>query len=185
MLLPTIAPGIAVFCPVVGHLPLRPVFKRLLEQAETVAQAVAAQRDPAGDRAVQIAGRQTAQAAVAQRRVLDLLQTGQVDPLPGEGIFHFVQDAEIEKVVVYQPADQIFGRKIKSLPFAQPERTGFGPVVAHGQHHRAGQRVVQVLGGRLVQPFILIVFQKRLCVVEYILRRVYHTVVYPFLLRFP
>ena len=170
VLLAAVAPGIAVFCPVVGRLALGAVLEGLLEQAEAVAQTVAAQGDAAGDGAVQIAGRQTAQTAVAQGGVLDLLEAGQIHALPGERVFHLVEYSEIEQVVVDQPADQVLGGKIEGFAFARAMGTGFGPVVADGQHHRAGQRVVQMLGGRLVQPLVLVVFEQGLSGVEYILR---------------
>ena len=181
MFFAAIAPGISVFGPVVRRFALRAVLKRLLEQAEAIAQAVAAQGNAAGHGAVQIAGGQAAETAVAQSGVLDLLEARKIHALAGEGVFHLIENAQIEQVVEHQSADQVFGREIKSFAFPQTVGAGFGPVVAHGEHHRAGQSVVQVLRGRFIQPFVLVVFEKGLGSVQYILRRIDHKNRVPFL----
>ena len=174
VLLAAEAPGIAVLFPVVGGFLLRAVFKALLEKTEAVAQAVAAQRHAAGGGAVHIARGETAKAAVAESRVLDLLQAGKIDAALGERPAHLVENAEIEEVIVYEPPDKIFGGEIKRLALPGAAGAGLGPVVPHRDHHRPAKGVVQMLGRRLAQTLVLIIFQQRFRSIQKILRGIDH-----------
>ena len=175
VLLAAIAPRVAELLPVVGGLLLRAVFKALLEKAEAVAQTVAAQRHAAGGGAVHIARGETAEAAVAERRVFDLLEAREVDTALGKGAAHFVENAEIEEVAVHEPPDEIFGGEIKRLALSGAAGAGLGPVVCHGDHHRAAERVVQMLGRGLGETLVLIVLEQRFGRVQQILRGIHHT----------
>ena len=174
VLLAAEAPGIAVLFPVVGGFLLRAVFKALLEKTEAVAQAVAAQRHAAGGGAVHIARGKTAQTAVAESRVLDLLKTGEIDAALGKHPAHFVENAEIEKVIVYEPPDKILGGEIIRLALSGAAGAGFGPVVPHRDHYRPPESVVEVLGRGLAQALVLVIFQQRFRGAQKILRRINH-----------
>ena len=99
-LVAAVAPRIAVFRPVVGVFTLAAVYKRLLEQAEAVAQAVAGQRQVERRGAVKEAGGETAKSAVAEGRILNVLQARKIDALFSKGRFHPAQNAEVEEVAV-------------------------------------------------------------------------------------
>ena len=93
------APGIAVLFPVVGGFLLRAVFEALLEKAEAVTQAVAAQRHAAGGGAVHIARGKTAQTSVAESGVrLFLEYVGRIAAHILERAGHSVRYAEVEGV---------------------------------------------------------------------------------------
>ena len=174
VLLAAEAPGIAVLLPVVGGFLLCAVFKALLEETEAVAQTVAAQRHAAGGGAVHIARGETAKAAVAESRVLDLLKAGKIDAALGERPAHLVENAEIEEVIVYEPPDKIFGGEIKRLALPGAAGAGLGPVVPHRDHHRPAKGVVQMLWRRLAQTLVLIIFQQRFRSIQKILRGIDH-----------
>ena len=76
-----VAPGIAIFRPVVGIFPLTAILKALLEQAKAVTQAITRQRQIACRCAVKEARSKTSKATIAERCVLDLLQAGKIDAL--------------------------------------------------------------------------------------------------------
>ena len=141
-----VAPGIAVVGPVVGQLPLGAgLVEALLEQAELVAQAVAAQGQVAGHGAVQEAGRQAAQAAVAQGGVLDLLHAGQIHALLGEGVPQLLEDAEVVEVGIDHAAHQILGGEIVGLAVFGAEIAVLHPAVVDLHHHSLTQGVMQLL----------------------------------------
>ena len=148
VLVAAVAPGIAVAGPVVGGLLLGAVLaEALLEEAEAVPQAVAGQGNALGDGAVQEAGGQTAQAAVAQGGVLDVLQLGQIHALFGEGLADGLENAHIEEVGVDQTAHEVLGGEVVGLAMALPRLFAVGPVLIQSHHHRLTQAVVQPLGG--------------------------------------
>jgi len=158
-LVAAVAPGIAVLGPVVGTLALAVVLNGLLEQAEAVAQAVARERQIAGRRTVEEAGSQSAETAVAERRVLDLLEAGQIDTLFRECLFNIVEDAHIEEIAVYEPADQIFSREVERAASLLLAALGGGPAVVDLHHDREAQAFVQPLRRGLLQRFIMLQFQ--------------------------
>ena len=148
VLVAAVAPGIAVAGPVVGGLLLGAVLaEALLEEAEAVPQAVAGQGNALGDGAVQEAGGQTAQAAVAQGGVLDVLQLGQIHALFGEGLADGFENAHIEEVGVDQTAHEVLGGEVVGLAMALPRLFAVSPVLIQSHHHRLTQAVVQPLGG--------------------------------------
>ncbi len=153
-LIAAVAPWVAVFGPVVGVLTLAAAHKRLLEQAEAVAQTIARQRQVERGGAVEEAGGQTAETAVAERCVLNMLQTGQIDALFGEGGLHFAQDAEVKEVAVDKSSDQILRRKIKCAAARRLTALGLGPVVADLHHDDLAQRLMQTLRRGLLQRLV-------------------------------
>ena len=158
MIVAAVGPGIAELAPVVCGLLLAAVFvKLLLEQAETVAQAVAGQGDVAGHGGVQEAGGQAAQTAVAQGGVLDLLQASQVHPGCLEGLLQLIQDAQVVEVAVHQAANEIFRGEIVGPAAVGAAALGGAPVLADGHHDRLGQRLMQGLGRGLPQSDVILV----------------------------
>ena len=96
--------------PTVGLLNLIAVFKFLLKQAELIVDAVAETRNAERRHRVQIAGCQTSQAAVAQRRIIfgveNFLQ-GDVRHAVDFDAFQNVEQAEVVQVVFQRAADEI------------------------------------------------------------------------------
>ena len=144
---PAHAPGIAEHGPVVRVLALGAVLvEALLEQAVLVAQAVAVQRDVVGGGAVQEAGGQAAQPAVAQGGVLDVLQVGQVHALQRQALLDVLQHAHGVQVVVHQAAHQVLGGQVGGAAAVQPVGVIVGPLGRDVQHGGLGHGVVQLDG---------------------------------------
>ncbi len=124
-----------------------------------VAQTVAAQGQVAGSGGVHEAGSQTAQTAVAQSVVLDVLQDGQVHALGGEQGLHLVQDAQVEQVAVHQTADQELGGDVVGLAALGTGGLACAPVLVDGHHDSLAQSVVQLVGIGLGQRHIVLVLE--------------------------
>ena len=96
--------------PAVGLLNLIAVFKFLFKQAELIVDAVAETRNAERRHRVQIAGCQTSQAAVAQRRIIfgieNFLQ-GDVRHAVDFDAFQNVEQTEVVQVVFQRAADEI------------------------------------------------------------------------------
>jgi hypothetical protein len=152
------------------------VLDGLPEQAEAVAQAVARERQVAGRRAVEEAGGQSAEAAVAERRVLDLLEAGQIDALFGERLLDVVENAHIEEVAVDQAADQILGREVERAASLLLAALGGRPAVVDLHHDRKAQTLVQPLGARLLQRLVVLQLQHGLCFLYDFFRMITHEI---------
>ena len=151
-----IGPGVAELGPVVGLLLLAAVgIKALLEQAVFVPQTVAGQGNVGGGGGIQEAGSQTAQAAVAQCVVLDFLQAAQVNAPSGEELLHLIQNAQVVQVGIHQPANQVLGGEIVSLPLVHTGALAVAPVVCDGHHHSLAQGLVELLGSCLLQGHVI------------------------------
>ena len=105
--------NVCFLCPAVGGKPrigllvLQTVFKGLTEQAEMIAQTYAVTRQAERCQRIEEAGRQTSQTAVAQRRLrLDLLNLRKTLACSGEGGAGIIVEAQIDKVIGQQLADQ-------------------------------------------------------------------------------
>ena len=175
-LVAAMAPWVAVFGPVVGVLALAAAHKRLLEQAEAVAQTIAGQRQVERGGAVQEAGGETAKAAVAERCVLNMLQTGQIDALFSEGGLHFAQDAEVKEVAVDQTADQILRGEIERAAARRLTALGLGPVVADLHHDDLAQRLMQTLRRGLLQRLVVLEMQQRFGLLYDSFRKITHRI---------
>ena len=100
-------PGGAQLQPVVRQLHLLAVHDLLLENAQLIADGVARSRDLQGGGGLQIAGRQTAQAAVAQTRVgLQLEEVGGGEAQRAQGLLQLGQDPKVEGVLLQGTAHQ-------------------------------------------------------------------------------
>ena len=130
--------------PVVGGFHLTAVDEALLEQAEAVVQAVAGQGRAVGGGGVQIAGGETAQAAVAQGGVLDILHIAQVGSLGGEQRLHLVVDAQAEQVVVPQTAHEPFGADIAGPALGEQFLLILHPAGSDGKVHSLGDGVMEL-----------------------------------------
>ena len=157
-------PRVAQLHPVVRQLHLLTLHDLLLEDAQLIADGIARRRDLQRGHAVQIAGGQTAEAAVAQtgirlhvenvRRPEAQLADGGgqlVQQLQIEGVFHqAAPHEELQRQVVYLPL-LLVGRLLAGLHAA------LGHDVA--QHHGAGLHHLAVggllLGAAVVQPQLL------------------------------
>ena len=103
--------------PVVGELQLLAVHDLLLEDAQLVADGVAVGGDLQGGQAVQIAGRQTAQAAVAQARVgLHVENMGGLEAQLLDGLTHGLDDAQVVGVLHQAAAHEELQGHIVDLP---------------------------------------------------------------------
>ena len=99
------APRIAEPLPIVGNFFLKPVLKFLAEQTVLITDAVPVQRDADGRARVHIAGGKPAQTAVAERRVFDFLEKGDIHALFFENLRYFLQYAEFQQIIIKHPAD--------------------------------------------------------------------------------
>ena len=104
-------PGPAALEPLVGDLHLPAVLDQLVEDAELVADAIAHRRDLQAGQRLQEAGRQPAQAAVAQAGLLlhrqDLLDVAHAEA--AEGLTGRIADAQHQQVVAQLGTDQELG----------------------------------------------------------------------------
>ena len=152
MVVAAVGPGITELGPIVGIFLLPAVLvPALLEQAELVAQAVAGQGDVAAGGAVQEAGSQSAQTAVAQRVVFNLLQNGQIHATLREQLLHLFENAKVIQIGVNQTANQILGRDIVSLAAVHTGALAVIPVIGNRHHHGFTQCLMQFLGCGLLQ----------------------------------
>ena len=108
----------AVFCqPGVGQLLLHAAGQRLVEQAEMIPQANTVTRQIQGSQGIQEAGRQTAQTAVAKRRLrLHLFNLGKLLSGGLQGRAYFVIQPKIDQVIRQQLTDEKFRADIIQLP---------------------------------------------------------------------
>ena len=157
-----VAPGVSELRPVVGVLALAAVFKALFEKTEPVAKAVARQRHVAGRRTVQKACREPSKAAVAERRVLDLLEARKVHTLFLKRLSDLVQNAEVKEVAVDKSSDQILRRKIKCAAACGLTLLRLDPAVVDLHHHDLAQAFMQPLRRGLLQRLLMAQAQKRL-----------------------
>ena len=156
------APGIPVLEPMVRFFDLASLVYLLLEHSVAVAYAVAVAGQVQGCQAVQEAGGQPAEAAVAQPRVRFLI----LDPVIVES--QLVQDladsvhaAEVHEVVAEGPAHQEFGRKVEGL-LARRGVEGFPgshPVIQYVFHRSGGNRVVDIVVGSFGKVLAVTAFQ--------------------------
>ena len=137
------APRVPPFEPIVALFMLIAVDKGLGKQAVAVADAVAVEGDVHRRRAFEIAGGKTAEAAVAERRVLHLFELIKVFADALQGFVGVFEDAEVEKVGENGAAHQKFCRKIAAAAFIC--RLFRFPIGIDAAHHRAGERVIQFL----------------------------------------
>ena len=154
LLRPADGPGIAPAGPVVRLLGLPAADKGLLEQAVFEPQAVAGQRHIAGHRAVQEAGGQPAEAAVAEGVVLDVLQNRRIRALFRKQALRVLQQAHAVQIVVDQPAHQILHGQIEGLALREALRLLLRPDRGQGFHGRGGKRVVQLRRGGFRQGLV-------------------------------
>ena len=109
-------PGVAQAQPVVGLLHLLAVHDLLLEDAQLVADGIAGSGDLQGGHGVQVAGGQTAQAAVAQAGVRLLLkQVGGREAQVLQRVLQGIQKAQIVGVLFQGTAHQKFQRQVVDL----------------------------------------------------------------------
>ncbi len=102
-------PGIAIAQPVVRVLHLAAVLQALGEHAILIANAVTVTGNAQGGHGVQEAGRQPAQAAIAQGGIgLHFADLFQIETGVMEGAGHFVVDSHVEQAVHEGAADEEF-----------------------------------------------------------------------------
>ena len=152
-------PGPATLEPLIGDLHLPAVADQLVEDAEFIADAIAGGRDLQRGQRFQEAGRQTAQAAIAQSRFLfhleDLVEVGH--PEAAQGVGGLIADAEHQQVVAQLRADQEFGREVGHHPRGGGvNRLDAGQIaghqaVAHGVAERHVEVVAAGRGGELAE----------------------------------
>lgn len=149
-------PRIAVLQPVVRRLHLLAVDDILLEHAVLVANAVAAPRQRQRRQRIEEAGRQAAQTAVAEARVvLFFQQFTQAQPHFVQRVVDILIDAHRQQRVRQGAADQKLHRQVIHLPHvlrqlgAVGTQPAFNHAIAHREQHGV-QPVVPVGDGRIL-----------------------------------
>ena len=99
----------------------------------------------AGRRTVQKACREPSEAAVAERRILDLLEARKVDTLFLKRLSDLVQNAEVKEVAVNKSSDQILRRKIKRAAAGGLTLLRLDPAVVDLHHDDLTQAFMQPL----------------------------------------
>ena len=163
-------PGIAMLGPIVGRFHLPSILKGLLEQAEAIVQAIAAQGDILRGGGVQIARSQAAQATVAQRRILDILHIAQVRALLIEQLFYLVVHAQAAQVIVPQATHQIFRADIAGAAALAKILLILRPLGGDGEHHSLSNGVVQLEIMRVGKVHMIARAQEALGVADNLLR---------------
>ncbi len=144
-------PGVAETQPFVGIFVLPALRDDLAEQAEIVADAVADRGDRQRRHALHEAGREPAEAAIAERRIrLAFAQVRQVDAEIAERRLEHRQQAHIVQRIGEQAADQEFEREIIDALAAGVVALLFGrqPAVHDAVAQRQRCRLVPVAPGR-------------------------------------
>ena len=129
-LLTTNAPRVAVSLPIVCGFGLESVLDALLEQTVLIAYSVAVQRKIKRCRTVQEASRKSAQTAVTESGVLDLLEFGYIHTERFQLLSCAVKYSKTQQVVVYCTAHQKLHREIACLACIIVSRTALVP---HGR----------------------------------------------------
>lgn len=154
-------PRIAQRLPVVGQLHLLPLHDLLLEQAQLVADGVAGGRNLQRGHAVQIAGGQTAQTAVAKTCVrLHVKDVGGLEAQVLNGLLQLGQHVQVIGVLHQAAAHQELQRQVVNPAgaLAGGLLPALHPVLGHNvaQHHGAGLQHFAVagllLGAAVIQP---------------------------------
>ena len=141
-------PDLTAGQPVVGALLLPAVHDLLLEDAVLVQDGVAGAADASGGHAVQIAGGQTAQAAVAQTCVrLFLVDAVQADVSLGQSLLGSVIQAQIEQAHLEAAAHQELHAQVVHLLGAGADGLGLELLMVLAHHLAAdeGQSAVDLL----------------------------------------
>ncbi len=149
MLGPFQLPGVALAQPVIGLLDLAAVLDALAEHAVLVADAVAHHRQLQGGATIEEAGRQPAEAAVAETGVVLVVdQLFQFQAQPAQHRLGSLAQAEIEQRVVERATHQEFQRQVVGV-FGALLLVGiagvlpaFHQAVAQGEH----QRLIGIVG---------------------------------------
>ena len=152
---PADGPGISVFRPVVRQFYLAAVRKVLLEQTVAETETVAGQRNVAGHCAVEEAGGEATQTAVAEGVILHVFHHGDIHALFLQQGLDLVQQAHAVQVVVNQPAHQKLHGQISGLAAAGPGGFLLRPQRSQGVHCRARNGIVQFLRGGAGQVFMI------------------------------
>jgi hypothetical protein len=149
-------PGPAALEPFVGDLHLPAALDQLVEDAELVADAVAHRRYLQAGQRLQEAGRQPAQAAVPQARLLlhrqDLLDIAHAEA--AQGLAGGVADAQHQQVVAQLGTDQELGREVGHHPGGLLAQGGVAGQLAGHQPvaHRQAEGLVEIVGGGAAGP---------------------------------
>ena len=155
-------PDLTAGQPVVGSLLLPAVHDLLLEDAVLIQDGVAGAGDAVGGHAVQIAGGQTAQTAVAQARIGLLLIDGvDLDIGIGQHALGNLIQAEVEQAGAQAAAHQELHAEVVDLLLALAQNLGLELLLAVG-HELAGdhgQAAVDLIGGGHVQSDIALAHQ--------------------------
>ena len=156
-------PRVAGFQPVLGRLDLLAAFETLAEKAVFVADAIAVGRAADRRHAFHVAGGKTAQPAIAQRRVRLLpRQRREVLPQIGQNLLRHVAQAEVDRGILKDAADQEFHRQVIDTlavlgpgaagggeprphdPVADRKRQRHAPVVIRGMARILAKRIGQM-----------------------------------------
>ena len=137
------APRVAEARPIVRTLSLEAVVEVLLEQAVAIPQAKAVKRQAVRSGGIEEACGQTAQAAVAERVVLDLLEDGGINSVFLQVLIAFIEEAEIQQIVVDQAAYQELSGKVACTLLL----LRFVPSLGKLRHSGAGDGLIKLLDG--------------------------------------
>ncbi len=135
------APRVAELRPIVGVLALEAVLYRLLEQTVFITYAIALKRQLHSGGAVEKARRKPSQAAVAQRRVFNLLKSHKVSARAVQQLLGVIVQTQAQDIVIHRASHKELHRKIRG---ASARRRA----AAHHRHrlfhYRTGKRVMQL-----------------------------------------
>ena len=147
-------PHLAAGQPVVGSLLLPAIHDLLLEDAVLIQDGIAGARDAVGGHAVQVAGGQAAQAAVAKARVGFLgIDVVDLDVSVGQHVPGHILQAQVEQAGAQAAAHQEFHAQVVDLLFALAHGAGLELLllVRHDLAHDGGQAAVDLVFGCDVQ----------------------------------
>ncbi len=141
-------PGVAIAQPFVRFLDLPAVDDLLLEDAELITDSIAEGGDLQRRHRIQEAGRETAEAAVPESRlVLAGEHLIEIQIELGHGLAHLVVDAEIHQIVAEVRPHEELGGKVgdRARTLGGIRRSGAYPALQHPVSHGIGERHVVVV----------------------------------------
>ena len=109
-----------------------------------------------GGRAVQEACRETAQASVAQRRVLYILHGSYIAATCPEQVPYLIQYTEAVEVIEHHAAHEILGAEVICPAHVLVLSAGLAPVIRYSIHDGVGKRLVYLRGAGFHQLYLVV-----------------------------
>ena len=109
-----------------------------------------------GGRAVQEAGSETAQASVAQRRVLYILHGSYIAATCPEQVPYLIQYTEAVEVIEDHAAHEILGAEVICPAHVLVLSAGLAPVIRYSIHDGVGKRLMYLRGAGFHQLYLVV-----------------------------